>query len=89
VLKKSGHYHGYLTDLDPSISNAFAGAAYRFGHSQIQNEFHRYDNKYKPITPSIPMNRTFDPTFLYQTEKEGVDSILRGLAKDKSQKTDG
>jgi hypothetical protein len=35
------------------------------------------------------MSEGFDnPTFLYQTKKGGVDSILRGLARDRSQKVD-
>ena len=78
---RRGFYNRYNKKTDATISNSFAAAAYRFGHSLVQNQLNRFGNYYKKIRPEIPMNRFLDPTPLYQINKDGVDSILRGLAK--------
>ncbi|XP_031551641.1 peroxidasin homolog [Actinia tenebrosa] len=88
VRKTKAFYYGYNPIIDATISNSFAAAAYRFGHSLVQNKLNRFGRNYRKINPSISMNRFLDPTFLYQTNKGGIDSILRGLAKDRSQKVD-
>ena len=72
-------YAGYNESIYPNIPNAFATAAYRFGHSQIQPFFDRLDENYRsiPAGPLPLMNAFFDATqFL---ENEGTDPILRGL----------
>lgn len=48
VLSK-GYYEGYNVKTDPTIVNSFATAAFRFGHSLIQNSFIRSNSKHKPI----------------------------------------
>jgi len=42
-------YEGYNPNVDASISNGFATAAYRFGHSQIMPFFQRLNSDYQPL----------------------------------------
>ena len=70
---------GYNNQTDPSVPNAFATAAYRFGHSQIQPFFDRLDEKYNPLSqgPLDLIDAFFTPTRF--VESGGTDPILRGL----------
>ena len=70
---------GYNNEVDPSIPNAFATAAYRYGHSQIQPFFDRLDVNYNPL-PQGPLQLVdafFNPSSY--VESGGTDPILRGL----------
>ena len=70
---------GYNDQTDPSIPNAFATAAYRYGHSQIQPFFDRLDENYNPL-PQGPLQLVdafFNPSSY--VESGGTDPILRGL----------
>jgi len=90
TLEEKGYSKKYDPNLEPSICNSFAGAAYRgFGHSLIQNQMNRFGKGYNQKFSPVPMNSFHDPTSLYESNKGGVDSILRGLAKDKAQSVDG
>ncbi len=78
ILEYSPEF-GYNDQSNPSIPNAFATAAYRFGHSQIQPFFDRLDENYNPL-PQGPLNLVdafFTPTRF--VESGGTDPILRGL----------
>ena len=70
---------GYNNQTNPNIPNAFATAAYRFGHSQIQPFFDRLDESYnsRPQGPLNLIDAFFTPT--RYVESEGTDPILRGL----------
>ena len=83
-----GPYKGYSYKTDGSIPNAFASAAYRFGHSLVNPEFARLDKDYKPlpIGPLELRNSFFNP--LQYFISGGTDPILRGLLKDKSREMD-
>ncbi len=41
-MKKLGRYKGYNPKIDPTVSNEFATAAFRFGHALIQPVFKLY-----------------------------------------------
>ncbi|MGB6222848.1 peroxidase family protein, partial [Haloferula sp.] len=80
-------YRGYREDVDPTISNEFATAAYRFGHSLLPNEILRIDSNGQTIEDGNLQlaSAFFDPSL---TEDHGIDSILRGLAHQRCQELD-
>ena len=69
---------GYNPEVDPSIPNAFATAAYRYGHSQIQPFFERLGDDYQsiPAGPLALVDAFFDTSHVRQF---GTDAIVRGL----------
>lgn len=48
VLKK-GYYEEYDPTINPTVANSFSTAAYRFGHSLVQQSFVRFDSNHKPM----------------------------------------
>ena len=81
------------------MTAAFSVAAYRFGHTLIQEEFsrfsqgqfeHRCDKCHGGNQNFLPI-AVLDfgnPTYLYDVLSGGVDSILTGLIKDPAGKID-
>ena len=81
-------YTSYDNSIDPSIPNAFATAAYRFGHSQIQPFFERLNEAYTSI-PAGPLSLVdaFFNTSHYRNNG-GADPILRGLLSKPARQVD-
>ncbi|XP_041643839.1 eosinophil peroxidase-like [Cheilinus undulatus] len=77
---KLSAYPGYDETIDPSISNVFATAAYRFGHTMVQPFMFRLNEKYEehPEYPSPLLHRAFFTPWRVIFEG-GLDPILRGL----------
>lgn len=91
-------FKGYDPNVDPSVTQVFSTAAYRFGHTLVQEVFSRFtqggfehecNKNLKAEYPAIPVKTFGDPTFLYQKCNGGIESILRGLMKEAAGKVDG
>ncbi|KAL3985805.1 hypothetical protein ACH3XW_40155 [Acanthocheilonema viteae] len=77
--KLIGPYRAYQPLLDASISNAFATAAFRFGHTLVNPILYRFDKNLAPIKEGHILLRDafFAPEILLSTGS--VDPYLRGL----------
>lgn len=81
-------YNGYNPNVNASIANIFSAAAYRFGHSMLSPEILRLDQNLNVIPEgNLPLlDAFFTPETI--TDEGGIDPILRGLAKQITQRVD-
>lgn len=84
--KPSGYFTGYNSTVKPQIRNAFAAAAFRFGHSMVQQRLSYNGPLHANVSPLLH-DEFQKPDKLYDTNG-GVSSITRGLYEDFSQKVD-
>lgn len=78
----------YNASTNPGIPNAFATAAFRFGHSQIRPVFDRLDQNFQPLSigPLSLLDSFFQPNQF--AASGGTDPILRGLLASQARRTD-
>jgi peroxidase len=81
-------YHGYDASIDPRITEEFAGAAYRFGHSIVSAETERLGEHGEVLGPSQELKDTFFEPAADFNAYSGADGFLRHLASDASQALD-
>ncbi|XP_066945856.1 peroxidase-like [Macrobrachium rosenbergii] len=86
VPRKEGYAPGYREDIDPTVTNAFAAAAFRYGHTLIAGNMEGY-GKFGTVEQNLRLSENqFSPFFLYRPG--GLDSLLRGLSIQASEKFD-
>lgn len=74
-----GKFEEYNPNLNPSISNVFATAALRFGHTLINPILHRFDGNLNPIQEGhLPLHKAFFSPWRV-VDEGGIDPLLRGL----------
>lgn len=80
-------YQGYNASVDPRISNLFATAAFRFGHTQLPSEIRRINDD---GSESESGNLALRDAFFNPDEiiAGGIDSVLKGLATGVAQAID-
>lgn len=79
-------YAGYNANVNPEISNEFATAAFRFGHSLLGDDVEFLDNNGIPVRDAVTLSQAFfNPELVKST---GIDSILKYLTADPSSEVD-
>ncbi len=79
-------YNGYDSTVDPSIANEFSTAAFRFGHTTLNDEFQFVGNDGEDIDEPIALaDAFFQPSILEET---GIDSLLKYASSTLSQEID-
>lgn len=78
-------YQGYDPSINPSISNEFANAAYRVGHTLLSPQTLLVDEQGNIVTAIALRDAFFNPEFV---RENGVDEILLGLAAQTAQAVD-
>ncbi|KAM9854787.1 eosinophil peroxidase [Aulostomus maculatus] len=73
-------YGGYDPDVDPSIANVFAAAAFRFAHVTVQPVVSRLGPGYTRNSqhPPLPLHHSLFASWRV-VEEGGIDPVLRGL----------
>ncbi|XP_022239909.1 peroxidase-like isoform X2 [Limulus polyphemus] len=85
TLAEDGYFSGYDDDVDASLNNNFAAAAFRFGHSQVREIVPLVNKRYVKLDEN-PIHWTFfNPATLYEV---GFDAHVRGALKARSQAVD-
>uniref|UniRef100_A0A8C2D4Y6 Peroxidasin n=1 Tax=Cyprinus carpio TaxID=7962 RepID=A0A8C2D4Y6_CYPCA len=78
-MRLMGNYNGYNPNINAGILNAFATAAFRFGHTLINPILYRLDENFQPIQQGhISLHKAFFSPFRIVNEG-GIDPLLRGL----------
>ncbi|TSK13447.1 Eosinophil peroxidase [Bagarius yarrelli] len=73
-------YQGYDPEIDPSITNGFSTAAFRFAHVTVQPTVNRLGAGYHPDHkhPPLPLHHSLFASWRV-VEEGGIDPLLRGL----------
>ncbi|KAG9474573.1 hypothetical protein GDO78_004719 [Eleutherodactylus coqui] len=78
-LRMLGDYKGYDPSINSGIFNAFATAAFRFGHTLINPILYRLNESFQPIEQGhLQLHKAFFSPFRL-IQEGGIDPVLRGL----------
>ncbi len=78
-------YAGYDATVDVTLSNEFANAAYRVGHTLLSPKIQLADPAGNSQGAVALRDAFFDPSF---AQNRGVDSLLKGLSMQQAQNVD-
>jgi hypothetical protein len=79
-------YRGYNPAVNPSIANEFSTAAFRVGHTLVNDDVEFLDNDGNPVREEIALRDAFfAPATILEV---GADPILKYLATDNAQEVD-
>lgn len=82
-------YAGYQDDINPTIYNEFSVAAYRFGHSLVNQQLWRLDAEGNETADGhLSLREAFFTAIDVLIEEDSIDPILRGLATQPHQAVD-
>ncbi|XP_032897244.1 peroxidasin homolog [Amblyraja radiata] len=74
-----GDYRGYNPNVNAGIVNAFATAAFRFGHTLVNPILYRLNETFQAIPQGhLPLHKAFFSPFRL-IQEGGIDPLLRGL----------
>jgi peroxidase len=80
-------YHGYDPSVDPTISEEFEGAAYRFGHSIVSGDINGINNLGATTSEQALADTFFESPAAFAANG-GADGLLRHLVSDTAQSLD-
>lgn len=81
-------YGGYIPEVNPGLSNMFAAAAYRLGHTLINSEIIRLDSEGNTIPQgNIGLKDAFFNPWVILNDG-GVDPLFKGMASQVQQACD-
>jgi len=79
-------YNGYNPDVNAGIATEFSTAAFRIGHTLINDDVEFLDNDGEEVRDGLPLSHAFfNPAPLEET---GPDPLLKYLATDVAQEVD-
>ena len=79
-------YTGYKPMVNPGIATEFSTAAYRIGHTLVNDDIDFLNNEGFPVADSLPLAMAFfNPT---PVKTLGIDPLLKYLATDNAQEVD-
>merc|ERR1711944_230129 len=86
ILQKDGYFNGYDAYTNPSVTNGFASAAFRFGHSLLPSTIERWSKTHRYIGSQRLSEMLQQPYDLY---KGGwADNYIMGMINQVAQALD-
>ncbi|KAH8307566.1 hypothetical protein KR044_003008, partial [Drosophila immigrans] len=85
-LLSAGYYEGYDSKVNPTVANSFSSAAFRFGHSLVQNSYMRCDRHHNMINNNVSLHEEFQNGDIGTAGS--LHRLLRGMASQRALKRD-
>ena len=86
--RTTGYSSSYLDSFDPRVTNEFATAAFRFGHTLIPTKFKQKNSAQRNSETVQRLKDIFFEPNKVQNNPEIIDDLVRGLTSQKGQRWD-